>query len=60
MLTQAIIASTVVANPRCPKCGAQTILVRIFPLACKSDERIYECSRCDHEVSEVIQFRMAS
>jgi hypothetical protein len=36
------------------------ILVRIYPDKPGHDQRIYECSACDHEIAEIIQFRKAS
>jgi DNA-directed RNA polymerase subunit RPC12/RpoP len=45
-----------IAAPRCPKCGAQTILVRVFPDRL-GDQRLYECAKCEHEVIEAGQFK---
>jgi hypothetical protein len=36
------------------------MLVRIFPDPPCRDQRIYECPRCQHEVTDVIQVRKAS
>ena len=50
-------ASAVLACPSCPRCGTRMSLVRIFPDKPGYDRRTYECPRCQHEETEVIQFR---
>jgi transposase-like protein len=47
----------VLACPSCPRCGTRMSLVRIFPDKPGYDQRTYECPSCQHEVTEVIQFR---
>ena len=54
------IPPPILACPSCPKCGARMTLVGIFPGKPGHDQRIYECSACDHEIAETIQFRKAS
>ena len=54
------ITPTAIAPPRCPKCGAQMSLVTISVRGEGNDERIYECARCQHEITEVISFKEAS
>jgi DNA-directed RNA polymerase subunit RPC12/RpoP len=60
MLTSNPIAPMTIASPRCPKCGAQMSLVTISVRGEGDDERIYECARCQHEITEVIKFKEAS
>jgi hypothetical protein len=48
------------ACPSCPKCGTRMMLVGILPDRPGHDQRIYECRSCEHEITEVIQFRKAS
>jgi hypothetical protein len=54
------LASLLVANPSCPKCGIRMMLVRVLPDRPGSDVRTYECPRCEHEVIEIVQYRKAS
>ena len=54
------ITAMTIASPRCPKCGAQMSLVTISIRGERNDERIYECARCQHEITEVINFKEAS
>jgi hypothetical protein len=35
-------------------------LVTIFVSGQGNDQRIYECARCQHEITEVIKFKQAS
>jgi hypothetical protein len=49
-----------IASPRSPKCGAQMSLVTVSVRGEGNNERIYECARCQHEVTEVINFKEAS
>ena len=44
-----------IACSSCSMCGTRMLLVRIFPDTPGNDQRIYECSRCDHEVTEIFQ-----
>jgi DNA-directed RNA polymerase subunit RPC12/RpoP len=53
-------APMAIASPRCPKCGAQMYLVTIFVSGEGNDQRIYECARCQHEITEVIKLKQAS
>jgi len=53
-------APHVVACPSCPKCGTRMSLVGIFPDRAGHDRRTYECPRCEHEVTEVMEFKRAS
>jgi DNA-directed RNA polymerase subunit RPC12/RpoP len=50
----------VIACPSCPKCGTRMLLIRIFPDRRGYDQRIYECPRCEHEVTEIMEFKRAS
>ena len=54
------ITPTAIAQLRCPKCGAQMSLSTTFLDREGNDERIYECARCQHEITEVIKFEEAS
>ena len=49
----------VVVRPICPRCGTRMSLVRIFPNKPGYDQRTYECPRCEHETTEVVQFQKA-
>jgi hypothetical protein len=55
-----LITAVAIASPRCPKCGAQMSLVTISVRGEGNDERICECARCQHEITEVIKFKEAS
>jgi hypothetical protein len=46
--------------PSCPKCGTRMSLIRIFPDRPGYDQRIYQCPRCEHEVTEGLHVRKAS
>lgn len=46
------ISSLLIANPHCPKCGAYMLLIHLLAVGPQRDQRIYECSRCDYEVTE--------
>jgi len=35
------------------------LMVRIFPHKAGCDQRIYECPRCEHEVTEINEFKKA-
>lgn len=50
---------SVIACPSCPKCGTRMVLVSIFPGRPRHDQRIYECPRCEHEVTEIFQVERA-
>jgi hypothetical protein len=50
---------SVIACPSCPKCGTQMTLVHIFPDRLGHDQRIYECPRCEHEVTESFRLEHA-
>ena len=60
MATSTKIPPTLLACPACPKCGARMVLVRIFPDRPNPDQRTYECPRCEHEVTEIVQLRKVS
>jgi endogenous inhibitor of DNA gyrase (YacG/DUF329 family) len=50
---------SVVVRPNCPTCGTRMSLVRIFPDKPGYDQRTYECPRCQHEITEIVQFQKA-
>ena len=50
----------VIACPSCPKCDTRMLLIRIFPDRPGYDQRTYECPRCEHEVTEIMEFKRAS
>jgi hypothetical protein len=61
MAAATAILPEVIACPACPKCGARAMsLVAIFPDKPGHDRRIYECPRCQYEVTEVVEFKKAS
>ena len=49
-----------ISAPRCPKCGTQTLLARVSPDQPGYEQYLYECPKCEHEVTEIGQFRKAS
>jgi DNA-directed RNA polymerase subunit RPC12/RpoP len=49
----------VVVRPNCTTCGTRMALVRIFPDKPGYDQRTYECPRCEHEITEIVQFAKA-
>ena len=59
MATSKAITPKPVAPLRCPKCGAQMLVINSVKRT-GSDKRIYECARCRHEITEVIKFKEAS
>jgi DNA-directed RNA polymerase subunit RPC12/RpoP len=59
MAARIAIMPVVLACPSCPACGTRMLLVSVSPDKPDHDRRIYECPRCLHEVTEVIQFRKA-
>jgi transposase-like protein len=59
MAAQRTISPAVMAAPSCPRCGARMALVHTFLDRNGYDQRTYECSRCDYEVTETVQFRKA-
>jgi hypothetical protein len=54
------VPPSVIACPRCPKCGSRMRLVLVCPTTLGHDERTYECPFCEHEVVEAFQFKKAS
>jgi hypothetical protein len=59
MRARRAIPPNVIACPKCPKCGLGMTLVLILPDEPGRDRRVYECSRCEHEISETCTFRRA-
>jgi ribosomal protein S27AE len=51
--------SVVVVRPNCPRCGIRMSLVRIFPDKPGYDQRTYECPRCEHEITEIVELPKA-
>jgi uncharacterized paraquat-inducible protein A len=49
----------IIVRPTCPTCDTCMSLVRIFPDKPGYDQRTYECPRCEHEVTEVVQVKKA-
>jgi DNA polymerase III alpha subunit (gram-positive type) len=45
------------ARPDCPKCTAQMYLARIQPEKPGFDLRTFDCPRCQHVESTVVQFK---
>jgi uncharacterized protein (UPF0212 family) len=54
------IPPNVIASPSCPKCGTRMTLALIVPDQSGHDRRVYECPRCEHEVSEAFALKRAS
>ena len=44
-------------RPQCPKCTAQMYLARIEPGELSLDLRTFECPRCQHVETAVVQFK---
>jgi hypothetical protein len=49
-----------IASPRCQKCGARMSVVCVSLDQGDNDKRVYECARCQHEITEVVKLRKAS
>src|SRR5262249_36278563 len=49
----------IIASPRCQKCGARMLLVCASLDREDRDKRIYECARCQHEITEVVKLQKA-
>jgi hypothetical protein len=47
-------------RPRCPKCTTQMYLAQIEPSHPGFDLRTFECPKCRHSESVVVEFRKAS
>jgi len=50
------IAPAIVVRPLCSKCGARMWLTRIEPDKPGCNRRLFECSRCEHGMAEVVEF----
>jgi transposase-like protein len=48
-----------IARPPCPRCDNRMSLVRIFPDKPGYDQRTFECPRCEHEITEIVQLPKA-
>ena len=48
-----------IASPRCQKCGARMLLVSVSLDRGNKDKRVYECARCQHEITEVVKLQKA-
>ena len=48
-----------IASPRCQKCGARMALVCVSLDREGKDKRVYECGRCQHEITEVVKLQKA-
>jgi hypothetical protein len=59
MATITATLPAVLACPSCPRCGTRMSLIHLFPDKPGYDQRTYECPRCQHEVTEVVQIRKA-
>jgi DNA-directed RNA polymerase subunit RPC12/RpoP len=59
MAAKAVYSPMMIACPSCPKCGTRMLLVLIFPDRPGYDRRTYECPRCEHEVTEIMEFKNA-
>lgn len=46
-----------IVRPICPQCATRMSLVRIFPDQPGYEQRTYECPRCEHEITEIVQFQ---
>jgi hypothetical protein len=58
-MADARFLTSAIALPSCPKCGTRMTLVHIFPDRPGYDQRTYECHRCEHEITEVIEYPKA-
>ena len=47
----------ITARPECPKCAALMYLARIEPEKPGFDLRTFECPRCQHVESVVVEFK---
>jgi transposase len=48
---------SVIACPSCPRCGTRMTLILVFPESPGYDQRTYECPRCEHQVTEIVQVK---
>lgn len=53
------LSRPVMASPSCPRCGTRMKLADVFAEHVGYHQCAYECSRCDYEVTETVQFRKA-
>jgi transposase len=60
MAAQVVIMPIRIACPSCPICGTKMSLITIVPDKPGHDRRTYECSRCQHEHTEIIQLSKVS
>jgi DNA-directed RNA polymerase subunit M/transcription elongation factor TFIIS len=51
--------SPIILRPACPKCSTQMHLARIEPEKPGYDLRTFECPRCQHSETVVVQFKSA-
>ena len=49
--------SDAIIRPVCSRCQTQMMLSRIEPDAPDHDKRTFECPACNHEISEIVQFK---
>ena len=47
----------VVPRPTCERCGAVMFLTRIEPDKPDHDKRVFECTDCQNEKTEVVKYR---
>lgn len=43
-------------RPECPHCGAKMMIARIEPAAPRVDRHTFECDRCYHSETALVQF----
>ena len=60
MATLTKMPPTLLRGPACSKCGTRMVLAHIFLDRPGQDKRTFECPRCEHEVTEIVQLRKAS
>ena len=59
MASARAIPAQTIASPRCQKCGVQMVLVCASLDREDWDKRIYECARCQHEITEIVKLQKA-
>jgi transposase-like protein len=53
-------SSITIPRPRCPTCQASMMLARIEPGPRGSDQRTFDCPKCEHTFRVLVEDPMAS
>jgi hypothetical protein len=44
-----------IERPRCSKCQILMMLARILPAGAGREERLFECAKCDHAETAIVE-----